>query len=104
MTAFTSAAVSPTSPREPGTDTQPFVFAGSDGWGHQVRGSIVALDAADAFAQLLRRGVAAQSVAVAGVPEPYRVAFVESRQSPTIGDLVRRLVDRRREVQPGYII
>ncbi|MET0590318.1 MAG: hypothetical protein ABWZ77_03995 [Naasia sp.] len=87
-------------------DTQPFEFAGNDNWGHQVRGSIVALDAADAFSLLLQRGIAAESVAEAGAAAPYRVTFAESRPSPTVGELIRGLVAKRREefANSGYKI
>ena len=79
-------------------DTQPFDFSGSDFWGNKVRGSIVALDAADAMHALLSRRITADSVSE-GARErgPYTVELtVVPRPSASVADLVRRVMANRR--------
>jgi hypothetical protein len=77
-----------------GTDTQPFDFIGRDSWGGRVRGSVVALDAADAFATLLARRIEASAVnAHLEAAAPYTVELtVLPRAQSSVAGLVRRVM------------
>ncbi|PVZ95153.1 hypothetical protein DDQ50_01065 [Amnibacterium flavum] len=79
-------------------DTQPFDFTGSDFWGSAVRGSIVALDAADAMHALLSRRITADTVQEQSRERgPYTVEItVVPRPSASVGELVRRVIANRR--------
>lgn len=80
-----------------GTDTQPFDFVGRDSWGSRVRGSVVALDAADAFATLLARRIEASAVSAHADPSsPYTVELtVVPRAQSSVAGLVRRVMAKR---------